>query len=116
MFLECDEDGLWADDCKDPNVVTVFGNFYRKKKCKYYKQITYEKMLKEVKRRLSAITSYSFYYRDPRKIGPLGPPSKLTKGKITWIKFDIRRYLDYRDYLFNELKSKKEVDDEDNTI
>lgn len=97
LFPECDEDGYIGVGCREPKVVDVFMNFFRKFKCKYYKQLTYSKMHKEVKNRLRVITSFSFYYRDPRPTGP----RRLRKWEFQVLKSDITRYLAYRDYLFS---------------
>ncbi|MFX1481123.1 MAG: hypothetical protein ACFFCI_23830 [Promethearchaeota archaeon] len=91
-----DEDGYIGIGCKEPKVVDVFMNFFRKFQCKYYKQIAYPKMQKEVKNRLRAITRFSFYHRDPHP----HKPGRFRKWQLSVLKSDITRYLAYRDYLF----------------
>jgi len=94
-FPEPDEDGIWCADCESPSVITVFMNFFRLRKCKYYRKISYLKLLERCLFILRQINSYSFYYRDSRY------RKKLGKFAMIRIQEHIRDYLDFRDYLFS---------------
>lgn len=98
LFPECDEDGIWSAGCKSPKVVSVFMNFFRKKKCRYYQKISYDKLLKETKIVLSRLTSYTFHYRDKRYPGHVSP------FNLNRFKTNLQDYIEFKEFLFNELK------------
>ena len=98
-YLHPDYDG--SDGCESPKVIDIFGNFHRKKKCKYYQKIKREKMLKLVKYILGRINSLLFYYRDNPDTRLL---RKMTKSRINAIKWRRQDYLTYLNYLL-ELKN-----------
>lgn len=96
-FFECDEDGVWEDGCRNPNIKTEFYNWRRIYKCKYYTKIPIQRFRKATKRQLSYLVSSLFHFRDGKFLG------KLNKATISHIQRERERYLAYRDYLLNEL-------------
>lgn len=79
--------------CESPSVISTFGNFFRKYKCKYYRRIKYGKLLLHMKRQLKSL----IYYGRNRMRGvrrfrylPLGV-------HILW---EQEHYFNLRDYLF----------------
>lgn len=95
IWPEPDEDGNWSAGCLSPSVISIFMNFFRKNKCKYYKKISYGKLLKRCKFKLSHINHYSFYYRDRDK----RIVSKWGKYSRSRLREHINDYLELRDYL-----------------
>lgn len=91
-FPEFDEDG-YSMGCQSPSVVDVFDNFIRLYKCKYYRKISYDKMLKETKKALSRLFWYS---RKSRSNYPIGRNRRIIQSR--------NEYFEYRDYLFNTLQ------------
>jgi len=96
---EPDEDGIICLGCKSPKVISEFGNFLRKYKCKYYRKITYDNFFQETKNILRELTRKTFFYRD-RKC-----KSKTTLSTIKSYKWLLNRYISYRDYLFKKLEA-----------
>ena len=91
-FPEVDEDGHVSMGCKSPSVIDVFCNFVRRFKCKYYRKISYEKMLKEIKNLLRRLIWYN------RK-------GKTIPGLTLWyVLARYEEYLDFKDYLFRIIK------------
>ena len=103
LFPEIDEDNCWSAGCTSPSVVSIFLNFFRLKKCKYYKKISYPKLLERCKFVLGEINSYSFHYRDKKYKG------KSTKWVLKHLNGLITDYIEFRDYLFSEIKKSVEV-------
>lgn len=105
LFPEPDEDGIWSAGCRSPSVITEFMNFFRLKKCKYYRKISYSKLLERCKFLLSNINSYSFHYRDSKYRKKLG---KFNRHRL---EMHINDYLEFRNYLFKELlKEAKKIE------
>ena len=95
---EIDEENSWSAGCLSPSVISEFLNFFRLKKCKYYRKISYAQMLNRCKSLLNDINSYSFHYRDKRYL------NKTTKWKVKCWNRTILDYLEFKAYLFNEIK------------
>lgn len=104
IFPEGDQDGFVTDGCKHPKVVSVFGNFHRKYKCKYFKKISRRKMKTETLKSLRELKSSLWRNRDQQsafwKRFKYIPRKKVTPWKICLIKYLNNIYLDYRDFLF----------------
>jgi len=101
-FPELDEDGNAFPWCNHPKVICVFMNFMRKYKCKYYRQILYTKLLKQVENKFLDLDQFFFYYRE-RQWKP------ITTWRIKSFKKELEHYLDLRDYLFTLKVTTKEI-------
>lgn len=96
-FPEGDEDGNVVFGCNNPNVISVFLNFMRKYKCKYYQKIKYEQLLKECRNQVSYLTRFFFRYRERRW-------DAIPTYRIKRFWRQLEHYFELRDYLFNEVK------------
>lgn len=102
LWSEPDEDNNWCADCLSPSVISVFMNFFRLKKCKYYREISYSKLLDRCKFCLRIIDNFSFHYRDKKHKKKIDRPYLRDFYLITRIKHYIEDYLDLRDYLYRK--------------
>lgn len=102
LWPECDEDGCWSSGCRHEDVVSVFDNFIRIYKCKYFKPISQERAFKRLKTMRRRITGVSFYYRDPDKTGRVNRKPRFIIGFIRRLQEYIHRYLVFRDFYFNQ--------------
>ena len=87
-FPEFDEDG-YSIGCQSPSVIDVFDNFIRLYKCKYYRKISYNNMLKEAKKALSRLL---WLNHRTRSNYPIGKNRRIIQFR--------KDYFNYRDYLF----------------
>jgi len=87
-FPEVDADWNVSIGCKSPSVIDVFCNFMRLYKCKYYRKISYVKMLKETKNSLQRLIWYN------RKRKP------VNKHSFSYVIDRNNEYLEYKNYLF----------------
>ena len=97
IFPEPDEDGIWSAGCNSPSVISVFMNFFRYNKCKYYRKASKAKIFERCGFHLQFINSYSFHYRDKKRMRGLG------KFNMHRIREHINDYLEFRDYLFQTI-------------
>lgn len=100
-FPELDEDGHICVGCNHPKVISCFMNFFRLNKCKYYRKITYNQLLKECKRQVHRLYATSFYYRDPAGNNKIR--RKMPNYKPKQFLRNLEYYLDLRDFLFDEI-------------
>lgn len=95
-FPEGDEDGNFSMGCSSPSVIDIFGNFTRRYKCRYYRKISYKKLLKETKNVLHGLVYYRLF-RSRRKI-------RWVKGRVRHLISLQKEYFEYKNYLFQILQ------------
>ncbi len=83
-------------DCKSPSVIVIDDNFHRKRKCRYYQKITYERGILRLKEMLKFIF---LYVPGPKRSRLL----KMTQWKVKMLQYHINNYLEFRDFVFKDL-------------
>jgi len=81
--------------CASPSVIDVFGNFFRKYKCKYYRKITYENMLNQTKAMLRILLWIMKLGHNRKHLYQIGRNRRIIEAR--------KYYFELRDYLFNKL-------------
>lgn len=80
--------------CKSPSVITIFDNFYRKGRCRYYKKVRLETALNRLKEMLKHLNHISWLMERKR----------FRENQIKWLKRRIHAYIEFKEFIDKELR------------